>query len=182
MRQVNNLKSFLSPRIDLHPHQSFVASMVILDPIRRYVLADEVGLGKTIEAGIVIHDLLLKKPDAKILIITPPSLSRQWFFEIFSSFSGQIFKLAELHDHEVINFNLWNKIIISIDLASSFKEEIIKLSWDLIVIDEVHQIIQNASLYNFISQVSKKTKDILLLSAIPIKKKGRRITKGYLLY
>ena len=70
---------------------------------------------------------------------------------------------------------MWNKIIISIDLASSFKEEIIKLNWDLIVIDEVHQIIQNASLYNFISQVSKKTKDILLLSAIPIKK----IKKNY---
>jgi 15-cis-phytoene desaturase len=50
-RQVGGLRALLASRIDLHPHQAFVAGTVILDPVRRYILADEVGLGKTIEAG-----------------------------------------------------------------------------------------------------------------------------------
>ena len=50
-KECDDIRSLLSPRIDLHPHQAYVASNVINDPIRRYILADEVGLGKTIEAA-----------------------------------------------------------------------------------------------------------------------------------
>ena len=59
-KECDDIRSLLSPRIDLHPHQAYVASNVINDPIRRYILADEVGLGKTIEVGIIVHDCLQK--------------------------------------------------------------------------------------------------------------------------
>lgn len=75
-RQVGGLRALLASRIDLHPHQAFVAGTVILDPVRRYVLADEVGLGKTIEAGIILHDLLSRRPDARVLVLTPGPLTR----------------------------------------------------------------------------------------------------------
>ena len=76
--QVGGLKALLCGRIELYPHQAFVASTVLTDPIRRYILADEVGLGKTVEASIVIHDLLINKPDARILVLAPGPLCRQW--------------------------------------------------------------------------------------------------------
>ena len=88
--------ALLSSRIDLHPHQAFVAGTVISDYQQRYVLADEVGLGKTIEAGIIIHDLLNKKRQPKILILCPGALVQQWFSEMYSKFCGNIFTLPEI--------------------------------------------------------------------------------------
>ena len=56
-RQVGGMQALLSSRIGV-PHQAYVTGLVIEDPIRRYILADEVGLGKTIEAGIILQDTL----------------------------------------------------------------------------------------------------------------------------
>ncbi len=170
-KECDDIRSLLSPRIDLHPHQAYVASNVINDPIRRYILADEVGLGKTIEAGIIVHDCLQKKHSAKILIITPASLSRQWFFEMFSSFGGQTFKLCELHDVNELDFKNWTKLIMSYENALDTKDEILKIKWDLVIVDEVHQILKIKNLNNFIKKISLKTRDILLLSAIPLKQR-----------
>ncbi len=102
LREGRSLRALLSSRIDLRPHQAYVAGVVLLDNVRRYLLADEVGLGKTIEAGIIIHDLLAQKPDAKILILCPSALTQQWFCEIYTKFGGQIFTLLELHPGAVI--------------------------------------------------------------------------------
>ena len=94
-RQAGGLKSLLSSRIDLHSHQAYVAGVVLLDSNRRYILADEVGLGKTIEAGIVMTDLLMQKPEARILVLCPSSLTHQWLSEIYSKFGGHVFRLLE---------------------------------------------------------------------------------------
>lgn len=171
--QVNGLRSILSARIDLHPHQSFVAANIILDPVRRFILADEVGLGKTIEAGVVIHDLISRKPHAKILILTPSSLSRQWFFEMHSSFGGKNFKLGDLHPFDTIkqNQNKWNKLIFSNEKSFTMGKFLLNIQWDLIVIDEVHHLINFPNLFNFYKKLSLNTKDILLLSAIPMKRR-----------
>jgi len=177
INQVKGLQSLLSARIDLHPHQAFVASNIILDPIRRYILADEVGLGKTIEAGVVIHDLISRKPHAKILVLTPSALSRQWFFEMHCSFGGKNFKLADLHSSEIIKQNSakWTKLIFSNDKAISMANYLLNLQWDLIVVDEVHHLINFKNLYDFFYKLSSKTRDILLLSAIPIKRREKEL-------
>ena len=76
------LTSLISAGIDLVPHQVAAVRRVLSDPIQRYLLADEVGLGKTIEAGLIIRQHLIDNPDTEILIATPPHLLGQWRSEL----------------------------------------------------------------------------------------------------
>lgn len=171
-RQVGGLRALLASRIDLHPHQAFVAGTVILDPVRRYILADEVGLGKTIEAGIILHDLLSRRPHARVLVLTPGPLTRQWLCEMHSSFGGQGFKLADLHPIESINIGHWSKVICSTNYAlDGLDEDLLAASWDLVVVDEVHHLLTAPHLYDLVLQLSSKARDLLLLSAVPVRRR-----------
>ena len=115
--RAKGLKALLSCRIDLWPHQAFVAGTILLDRRRRYLLADEVGLGKTIEAGIVLHDLLAANANAKILILCPGALALQWLCEIYSKFGGHIFKLLDLHSHRSFDTAAQKHFIASTTVA-----------------------------------------------------------------
>lgn len=171
-RQVGGLRALLASRIDLHPHQAFVAGTVILDPVRRYILADEVGLGKTIEAGIILHDLLSRRPDARVLILTPGPLTRQWLCEMHSSFGGQGFRLADLHPIEAVDLDNWSKVICSTNFAlDGLDEDLLEIPWDLVVVDEVHHLLNAPHLYDLVQQLSLKARDLLLLSAVPVRKR-----------
>ncbi|WP_082382366.1 SNF2-related protein [Blastomonas sp. AAP25] len=171
-RQVGGLRALLASRIDLHPHQAFVAGTVILDPVRRYILADEVGLGKTIEAGIILHDLLSRRPNARILILTPGPLTRQWLCEMHSSFGGQGFKLADLHPIEAVDLNNWSKLICSTNFAlDGLDEDLLEVPWDLVVVDEVHHLLNTPHLYDLVQRLSLKARDLLLLSAVPVRRR-----------
>lgn len=176
-RQVGGLRALLASRIDLHPHQAFVAGTVILDPVRRYILADEVGLGKTIEAGIILHDLLSRRPDARVLILTPGPLTRQWLCEMHSSFGGQGFRLADLHPIEAVDLDNWSKVICSTNFAlDGLDEDLLDVAWDLVIVDEVHHLLSAPHLYDLVQQLSRKARDLLLLSAVPVR---RRETELY---
>lgn len=171
-RQVGGLRALLASRIDLHPHQAFVAGTVILDPVRRYILADEVGLGKTIEAGIVIHDLLSRRPNARILVLTPGPLTRQWLCEMHTSFGGQGFKLADLHPLESVDLRLWSKVICSTNFAlDGLDEDLLAVRWDLVVVDEVHHLLNAPHLYHLVMLLSRNASDLLLLSAVPVRRR-----------
>jgi hypothetical protein len=162
------LRALLASRVDLRPHQAFVAGTVILDPRRRYILADEVGLGKTIEAGIVIHDLLAQKPDAKILILCPGALTQQWLCELYAKFGGQLFTLVDLHQPLLLNWARVQKAIVSISLAAYRVGSILeRIDWDMVVVDEVHHLLASTTLYQFVERLSRRTPSVLLLSAIP---------------
>ena len=63
--------SLLSAAVEIYPHQVHTALTVLSDPVQRYLLADEVGLGKTIEAGLIIRQTLLDQPDGRVVIIAP---------------------------------------------------------------------------------------------------------------
>jgi ATP-dependent helicase HepA len=171
-RQVGGLRALLASRIELHPHQAFVAGTVILDPIRRYILADEVGLGKTIEAGIILHDLLSRQPNARVLVLTPGPLTRQWLCEMHSSFGGQGFRLADLHPIESIDIAHWSKVICSTNFAlDGLDKDLLAASWDLVVVDEVHHLLNAPHLYDLVLQLSLKVRDLLLLSAVPVRRR-----------
>jgi ATP-dependent helicase HepA len=171
-RQVGGLRALLASRVDLHPHQAFVAGTVILDPIRRYILADEVGLGKTIEAGIILHDLLSRRPDARVLVLTPGPLTRQWLCEMHSSFGGQGFKLADLHPIESVDLRRWSKVICSTNLAlDGLDEDLMSVPWDMVVVDEVHHLLNAQHLYDLVMQLSRSVRDLLLLSAVPVRRR-----------
>ena len=171
-RQVGGLRALLASRIDLYPHQAFVAGTVILDPVRRYILADEVGLGKTIEAGIILHDLLSRRPDARVLVLTPGTLTRQWLCELHSSFGGQVFKLADLHPIERVDLRRWSKVICSTYLAlGDLGEDLVAVAWDLVVVDEVHHLLSAPHLYELVMRLSRSARDLLLLSAVPVRRR-----------
>jgi ATP-dependent helicase HepA len=171
-RQVGGLRALLASRVDLHPHQAFVAGTVILDPVRRYILADEVGLGKTIEAGIILHDLLSRRPNARILILAPGSLTRQWLCEMHSSFGGQGFRLADLHPIENVDLVNWSKVICSTNFAlDGLDEDLLDVPWDLVVVDEVHHLLDAPHLYRLVQALSSKARDLLLLSAVPVRRR-----------
>ncbi|HEY9697648.1 MAG TPA: protein DpdE [Trichocoleus sp.] len=82
----HGMPSLLSSNVDLYPHQVEVVRRVLEDPIQRYLLADEVGLGKTIEAGVILRQYLLDEPDGKALIVVPRPLLRQWKQELEAKF------------------------------------------------------------------------------------------------
>ena len=159
--------SLLSSRIDLHPHQAYVAGTVLLDTHKRYLLADEVGLGKTIEAGIIIHDFLAKNPNANILIICPGALVQQWFTEMYAKFSGVVFSLPDLRDNQGWNQDACKQVIASFYTAEKYQSSIIGQSWDLVVVDEVHHLLRHKNLYRLVQALSYQESALLLLSALP---------------
>ncbi|MGU3656010.1 SNF2-related protein [Methylobacterium fujisawaense] len=170
--QVGGLRALLSSRVDLHAHQAFVAGTVILDPRRRYVLADEVGLGKTVEAGVVIHDVLSRRPRARVLVLAPGPLVRQWLTEMAASFGGQDFRLADLHAPEAVQIDRWPRLIVSTGLATGhLREALLDAHWDMVVIDEAHHLVDQPILHGVARRLAADTRDLLLLSAIPARRR-----------
>lgn len=177
-RQAGGIRALLASRIDLHPHQAYVAGTVILDPQRRYILADEVGLGKTIEAGVIIHDRLMQQPSARILILTPGALTRQWLCELHSSFGGQDFRLLDLHPVDVVLVSKWRRVICSTTLAfQSLANCLESQHWDIVVVDEVHHLLSTPLMYDLVARLSEKAPDLLLLSALPARSREQEFLK-----
>lgn len=169
LREGQGARSLLSSRIDLRPHQAYVAASVLLDRKRRYLLADEVGLGKTIEAGIVIHDLLRQKPDANILILCPGSLTHQWLCEMYSKFCGRVFKMPELRSRTAARLS--GQLILSYAGALSSRAPLLKSKWDLVVLDEAHNLLAVEPLYDLAHELSERAAGLLLLSALPAQRR-----------
>ena len=172
MKRGAGFRALLSSRIDLHPHQAYVAGEVIQDSRRRYILADEVGLGKTIEAGIVIHDLLMQNPKARILVVCPGELTQQWLCELYAKFGGHVFRLLDLHAPSDIRISALDRAIVSTTLATFRLAETLQArEWDLVVVDEVHHLLHTPALYRFVEDLSRKVPSLLLLSAIPAQRR-----------
>lgn len=168
LRDGQGAKALLSSRIDLRPHQAYVAASVLLDRQRRYLLADEVGLGKTIEAGIVIHDLLRQIPAANILVLCPGSLTHQWLCEMYSKFCGRVFKLPELRARMP---KLSGQVILSFSGALALRQALVKSTWDLVVLDEAHNLLAVPQLYALARGLSARANGLLLLSALPAQRR-----------
>ena len=161
------VKALLSSRIDLLPHQAYVAGTVLLDRRQRYLLADEVGLGKTIEAGIVIHDLLQKSPSANILIICPDALSQQWLCELYAKFSGKVFQMLELRGRSLLAAGEPVQAIAPFTVALRLASPLRQKKWDLVVVDEAHHLLSAPRLYQIAKDLSLAAPACLLLSAVP---------------
>ena len=145
------------------PHQIEVAKRAIYDMGTRAILADEVGLGKTIEAGLILKEKIIRNEVEKALILTPASLTEQWKVEMLEKFDLD-FKIAtEIEDFEN------DFIISSIHLAKreKYRESIISHNWDMLIVDEAHHA-KNPSTQNYRFLRSINSKFILLLTATPI--------------
>jgi ERCC4-related helicase len=143
----NELVSLDHARVDLKPHQVGVVHRVISNYPHRFLLCDEVGLGKTIEAAMVIKELKARKQASRILILVPSSLQLQWQFELKTKFN----EVFSIFNRDVIRFlknqgedHPWtssDQIIVSHSWAAfdeKRRDEIASLDWDLIIVDEAH--------------------------------------------
>ncbi|HYV08956.1 MAG TPA: SNF2-related protein, partial [Thermoplasmata archaeon] len=147
-----------------YEHQERTAMRVLRDLHGRAVLADEVGLGKTIEAGLILKEYAIRGLVRRALILTPPSLTSQWREEMETKFSLPFEVLRSAGD--------WERrplLIASMDTAKreSHRRAAQARSWDLVVVDEAHRLKNRASLnWRFVSGLSKKY--MLLLTATPV--------------
>ena len=114
-----------------------------------------------------------------MLILAPAPLTRQWLSELHSSFgSARDFKLSDLRPEAEESLHNWNKVICSTELAlDKLNSAIMKNHWDIIIIDEVHHLLDQPLAYDFIKNLSHLTSDLLLLSAIPVRKREGELYK-----
>lgn len=147
--QATPVRGLVGARVLPLPHQLYIAAEVSRRPFPRVLLADEVGLGKTIEAGLIYSALKSLGRADKVLIIAPESLVHQWMAELFRRFGDMFCVLnAERCSEEessqgVSGFRAAQKLLVSVEFL--LKDELrrhqaLEESWDLIIIDEAHHL------------------------------------------
>lgn len=147
-----------------YPHQLNTARRVIFKMQGQAILADEVGLGKTIEAGLVLKEYLLRGLAKKILILTPASLLWQWYHEMYEKFEITAGIQRTQWDWEFSEI-----LIASLDTAKREPHAsiITSIPYDMIIIDEAHKLKNSATVgYRFVNALQKKY--CLMLTATPI--------------
>ncbi len=166
-------------RIALIPHQLHIASEVGTRHAPRVLLADEVGLGKTIEAALIIHQQIKTGRAERILILVPDSLVHQWLVEMLRrvNLAFAIFdesRCEALDDGESNPFENDQLVLCSIDfLASNPKRHAQALAahWDLMVVDEAHHLAWSSEApsdeYQCVEALANQTPGVLLLTATP---------------
>ena len=168
-------------RTSLIPHQLYIAHEVAGRYAPRVLLADEVGLGKTIEAGLILHQQLLAERARRVLILVPDSLVHQWLVEMlrrfnlkFSIFDAERCEAIQEHQPDDNPFHSEQLVLCSLAfLASSAAqfEQALAGDWDLLVVDEAHHLQwspqQAGHEYRLVEQLAARTPGVLLLTATP---------------
>jgi len=168
---------FVGGCIDLLPHQLYIAHEVSNRYLPRVLLADEVGLGKTIEACLIIHRLLQSGRMERVLILVPQILIFQWFVELYRRFNisfriadEKYFKDVKKESSSANPFSESQLILSAIETIENdplVKSQVINAGWDMIVIDEAHHLKKDSPMYPTIKQLAQQTHGLLLLSATP---------------
>ncbi|WP_430785304.1 DEAD/DEAH box helicase [Virgibacillus flavescens] len=155
------------PHVTFLPHQLDCAKQVIEQMNGRAILADEVGLGKTIEAGIILKEYMVRGLIQKVLILVPASLVNQWVQEL-----NEKFYIPAVSFRKNYAWDQCDIIVSSIDTAkrSPHREIISDLNFDFILIDEAHKL-KNHKTQNYEFVRSLKKKYCLLLTATPVQNK-----------
>lgn len=177
-RDTSGIQALAASRVDLLAHQASVIRTVLDDARPRFILADEVGLGKTVEAGVVLQQLLTQQPKSRVLVLTPGALTRQWLSEMRLSFGDREFKLADLHPSHSVEWSTWSRVICSLKLgAEAYRQQVLAQTWTLVVVDEAHQLLWNPSQYSLVQALSDKVDGILLLSAVPARERAGELLR-----
>jgi ATP-dependent helicase HepA len=172
---------FVGGRIDLIPHQLYIASEVANRYMPRVLLADEVGLGKTIEACLILHRLHLTGRAERILIVLPESLVHQWFIELLRRFNLWFTLVDAAHcesvtavDAEANPFNEEQLVICSIKTLLEnprWAACALATKWDMLVVDEAHHLEWTPEAvspeYQLVEGLTQKSHGLLLLTATP---------------
>jgi ATP-dependent helicase HepA len=153
---MTNVEGLVLGSVELHRHQLDVVRRVATDPIKRYLLADEVGLGKTIEASALIWQFLSEQPDARILILAPDHLREQWQDELLDRFRIDRYP------------NAWVRIRAHTD-DSGWPDQPV----GMLVIDEAHHVTRTGTMPESarrrVAELAHAAQALLLLSATPVR-------------
>ena len=174
-------RGFVGGRIDLIPHQLYIAQEVTNRHAARVMLSDEVGLGKTIEACLILHRLLLSGRANRILVLVPESLVHQWFVEMLRRFNVRlnIFDEARCAAIEAgepgANPFLDDQLVLtSIDFLAADPRrsaQAVAAGWDMLVVDEAHHLEWSEAApsreYQVVEELSRHAEGLLLLTATP---------------
>lgn len=165
------------PKIDLIPHQLYIADEVANRHAPRVLLADEVGLGKTIEAGLILHRLLLTGRAERALILVPDSLTHQWLVELLRRFALEVTLLDEHQSQaqaEANPFESGQLILASqqwLFANPHRQEQAAACDWDLLIVDEAHHLDWTPEAsgpgYACVERLAAASPGILLLTATP---------------
>ena len=154
---VFGFKELAGCKIFLKEHQLRTIMRCLQEKNCRVMLADEVGMGKTIEAASVLKVYILHNSNKRILIAVPRPLVAQWRAELLIKF-------------EIIPGNNVNDNYVEL-IAEEDIEEYINSRWDFVIADEAHKLLANKRLYTHFHSLSKRSENILLLSATPVQQK-----------
>ncbi|WP_087113029.1 RNA polymerase-associated protein RapA [Parendozoicomonas haliclonae] len=165
-------------RASLIPHQLHIAHEVADRYAPRVLLADEVGLGKTIEAGLIINRQLLTGRASRVLILVPEPLVHQWLVEMLRRFNLRfsVFDEERCRNADGDNpFSSEQLVLASISFlrnSPEHQQQLIEAGWDLLVVDEAHHLewtVENGAGpdYTLVEKLGEDTPGILLLTATP---------------
>jgi ATP-dependent helicase HepA len=176
----SEVRGLVGPRTALLPHQLYIAHEVAKRFAPRVLLADEVGLGKTIEAGLILHQQLLTGRVRRVLILVPDSLLHQWLVEMLRRFNLRFSLLDEERCVEEIRggydnpFESEQLVLCDIDYLAKEqqrREQAIDSGWDLLIVDEAHHLEWNreesSEQYRLVEELASLTPGVLLLTATP---------------
>lgn len=173
--QVPDFKGLIAPNhlSDLKPlpHQLEVAEKVIEQMNGKAILADEVGLGKTIEAGLILKEYMIRGLVKKVLILVPASLVSQWTMEL-----NKKFFIPAVPQRKTYVWEQCDVVVSSIDTAkrNPHRDIVYKQNYDMVIIDEAHKL-KNKSTKNYEFIQNLKKKFCLLLTATPVQNKIEEI-------
>jgi SNF2 family DNA or RNA helicase len=157
--------------MDLLEHQTRTAKTVLRRFRGRAMLSDEVGLGKTVEAGLVLSELLMRGLVRSVLVLTPPSLITQWQGEMRRKFAIELTSYDDpsFRNAGVLAWGAYDRVIVSIHTAKRepHRTAILARRWDMVIVDEAHHLrSRTTAAWKFATELQKQF--ILLLTATPV--------------
>jgi ATP-dependent helicase HepA len=187
------VKGLMGGRTSLIAHQIYIAHECANRLAPRIMLADEVGLGKTIEAGMILHHRLINGLSSRILIIVPETLLHQWLVEMLRRFN---LRFSIIDEERCRNINLENEladeefdeeprenedvfvneqlVLCSQSFFSRYpnrQKQALEAGWDMVIVDEAHHLewseANPSSEYLFVEQLGLQTPSLILLTATP---------------
>ncbi|MEI4928008.1 RNA polymerase-associated protein RapA [Aeromonas caviae] len=178
-RRRNPTRGLAGGKVSLIPHQLYIAHEVGHRYAPRVLLADEVGLGKTIEAGMIIHQQLLSGRAHRVLILLPETLQHQWLVEMLRRFNLHFSLFDEERCIEAFAdaenpFETEQLVICSLDFLRKKRrrfEQVLEAEWDLLVVDEAHHLEWSEAApsrpYEMVEALAEQVPGVLLLTATP---------------
>jgi len=175
------IKGLMGARVSVLPHQIYIAVEALQRANPRLLLADEVGLGRTIEAGMIMHGLLANHVVSRVLIIVPPTLLHQWLVEMLRKFNLS-FRIMDKERFDELQpsapegnpFLSEQLVLCSMDALldnDEMGDAAASAGWDLLTVDEAHHLQWNEQTpspgYTLVEELALETESVLLLTATP---------------